>query len=94
MGQEYRKSPRRSVHQPAVMVGRDGSILGACTMSNVSAGGARLEPRNAVTVPDSFTLLLSPTGSLRRQCKVVWRSETAIGVRFLSSGAVRRVDVR
>jgi hypothetical protein len=36
-------------------------------------------------VPDKFTLLMSRDGKVRRQCQVVRRSETGIGVQFVFS---------
>jgi hypothetical protein len=33
-------------------------------------------------LPDRFTLLLSGNGSPRRNCRVVWRQPTQIGVDF------------
>lgn len=92
MGVELRKTPRRFVQQPAMMVNDDGSILGACTMLNVSATGALLKPKAPTPVPNEFILVLSRNGGLRRRCMVAWRSESAIGIRFLFDGTTRRVQ--
>jgi hypothetical protein len=85
MGIENRKDLRRFVRQPAMMVNRDGSILGSCTMLDVSASGAKLQPRAPVEVPDDFILVLSKNGHVLRQCRLVWRSEAAIGVQFVAA---------
>lgn len=53
-------------------------------MIDVSATGAKLLSKVSSAVPQEFHLILSRDGRLRRQCQVVWRSETAIGVRFTS----------
>jgi hypothetical protein len=84
MRPEIRKSIRRTVRQGARMVQTDGSPLGICLMSDVSATGACLKVETSVTLPDQFILLLSHNGELRRQCSVAWRSDNAVGVRFLA----------
>jgi hypothetical protein len=84
MRPEYRKSTRRSVRNGARMAGSDGSTLGKCVILDLSGTGARLETNASKALPDEFILLLSHDGRLHRQCSVAWRSETAIGVRFLA----------
>ena len=83
MAVENRKHARRSVCQPAIMVKRDGSILGKCLMLDVSASGAKLKRAASGLVPPQFVLILSRDGRLRRQCLVVWQSGVTMGVRFL-----------
>ena len=83
MRPEYRKSTRRSVRNGARMAGSDGAALGKCLILDLSGTGARLETNASKALPDEFILLLSHDGRLHRQCEVAWRSETAIGVRFL-----------
>jgi len=83
MRPEYRKSPRRSVRNGARMAGPDGSALGKCLILDLSGTGARLETNAPKALPAEFILLLSHDGRLHRKCSVAWRSETAIGVRFL-----------
>ena len=65
------------------MVGIDGSPLGACLVVDISAAGARLVVQTSERLPDQFTVVLSRSGQLRRSCSVVWRSERAMGVKFL-----------
>lgn len=89
MGLEQRKNTRRFVRQGARMVRADGSALGECLMVDVSATGARLKVDTPGTLPDDFTLLLSRDGQLRRNCSVAWRSETAIGVRFVRDTPIK-----
>ena len=82
MGIENRKSRRRFVAQPAIILNGDGTILGSCTMLDVSASGAKLQLKPPTEVPGDFILILSKNGQVRRRCKVAWQSEAAIGVRF------------
>lgn len=83
MGAELRKSARRRVSQPAMMVRPDGSMIGPCLLLDISAGGARLKLDGDFTAPPEFTLLLSKFNSaMRRYCTIAWEHEKQIGVRF------------
>jgi hypothetical protein len=80
---ELRDSRRRMTQHPAILINRDGSILCLCMMKDVSASGAKLELMTPCEVPDEFTLRLSKYGNVHRDCKISWRAETVIGVRFV-----------
>lgn len=82
MGSEKREALRRFVRQGARLVGVDGSALGACTMLDVSADGARLKLKASDALPEQFVLLLSRDGRLRRPCTVAWQLENTVGVGF------------
>ncbi|MGB7252204.1 MAG: PilZ domain-containing protein [Xanthobacteraceae bacterium] len=82
MRPEFRKKKRRYISHGARIALADGSLLENCRIIDISGTGARLEIKNLEGVPDQFVLLLSYDGRLRRQCSVVWRSETAIGIEF------------
>ena len=71
------------------MLGLDGSALGACVLTDLSAGGARLLVKPPANVPNRFILVLSWDGELKRECFVAWRSSNAIGVRFQSRPSAR-----
>ncbi len=83
MRPEFRKKKRRYISHGARIVLANGSLLENCRIIDISGTGARLEIKNLEAVPDQFVLLLSYDGRLRRQCSVVWRSETAIGIEFI-----------
>lgn len=85
-GRELRRSPRHYVRQGARLVGADGASLGACMMHDISAKGACLSHKTPRTLPDDFFLLLSHNGRLFRRCCVMWRSDDAVGVQFVSDG--------
>jgi PilZ domain-containing protein len=85
MGHERRKSRRRAVQQPAILVGEDGVILGKCLLLDVSESGAKLKRSAQIaTLPAHFILVLSRDGQLRRYCQVAWQSGATIGVRFVA----------
>jgi hypothetical protein len=66
---------------------RDGEEPRPCQILDISSGGARLSVfSDPKTVPEMLVLLLSPTAAVRRACKVVWRSQSGIGVQFLKPG--------
>lgn len=83
MARENRKSPRREIYQFAVVHGGDGQPLRPCFVRNVSATGANIGMDSSTSgIPDEFVLILTRAGDVRRRCRIVWRSEKALGVRF------------
>src|SRR6266705_2532978 len=83
-----RKSPRVAVNIPALLMAEDKSLLGRCTMLDVSDGGARLQVERPAELPATLILVLSKGARTIRHCAVRWRSDTEIGVEFLK-GPVR-----
>jgi hypothetical protein len=57
-----------------------GSEVIDCAILDVSDRGARLELSTTKELPSDFVLKL--TEGDRRECKVVWRNETRVGVEF------------
>jgi PilZ domain len=58
----------------------DGSSID-CVVRNLSKAGAALEVALPVGIPRDFTLIQNAERS-EKQCTVVWRSKTRIGVAF------------
>ena len=79
---EMRKKPRRPFHYNAQVWTDQTEPLLPCLISNVSESGARIAFEGGVETPDHFVLLLTATGRTRRQCEVVWRNGTTVGVKF------------
>ena len=52
-----------------------------CTLRNVSKIGAALEVASPVGIPDRFTLVV-PREGLQIACRVIYRKERRIGVKF------------
>ncbi len=52
-----------------------------CVIRNLSDAGALLEFSGSLAVPDTFFLIIKPE-LVNRACKVAWRAERRIGVRF------------
>jgi len=74
---ELRRSPRFEVHYPAHLITGGSSPLVRCTISDISAEGARLTLGTDGGLPDEMTLLF------RRRCRVVHRMDGQIGVEFV-----------
>ena len=89
---DRRSSPRQALGRDVVVCSEDGKPIGACHLCDVSASGARLTvtPRVLAKLPDQFILVLAKQAKVHRRCRVVWRSEDAVGVRFSSRGVRSR----
>lgn len=81
MQKEQRKSRRRQVRYTAWLALAPGELHG-CALSDVSNTGARIDVEDSDKLPNAFELWLAGNGSARRQCRVVWRKPTQVGVRF------------
>ncbi len=60
----------------------DGGAPRACILRDVSATGARIQVMTAAELPVEFVLALSAQGRPRRKCRVIWRNDKEVGVRF------------
>ncbi|WP_314960468.1 PilZ domain-containing protein [Bradyrhizobium cosmicum] len=54
----------------------------ACTVRNMSAGGAAIDIDSPVALPQSFTLSIARDNFVRN-CRPVWRSDRRIGLAFV-----------
>ena len=52
-----------------------------CVVRSVSDSGASLEIESPVGIPDAFAILISGE-SVPRDCRVAWRKQRRIGVKF------------
>lgn len=84
---DKRRAKRRPLCLAATLVAEPSHIL-ACTVHDVSETGARIETGRPDAVPDRFTLLLTPNGFPRRDCRVVWRRDGFLGVTFVPRAAM------
>jgi hypothetical protein len=83
MSRVQRKDARKPTNAHAYLYSVDGWPLGECEMKDVSSSGARLAHEIADEIPETFMLSLSRNGSVRRRCKVAWKKDNEIGVRFV-----------
>ncbi|MBR1090820.1 PilZ domain-containing protein [Bradyrhizobium manausense] len=79
MEDDNRSAARHKVLKAATISFGGGAI--SCTVRNLSDSGASLEVASPIGIPDSVVLELEGGG---RRCRVVWRKEMRIGVRFVN----------
>lgn len=78
---ERRRSRRRRSLLGARIIFRDGYCSMGCLVLDISEQGALLQPDDIFLCPKAF--LLEPRLGPARQCELVWRKGSKVGVRFL-----------
>ena len=89
---ERRKHPRQRVITTAWLRVADDPLPSVCVIWDLSEGGARLASPRPEAVPDEFMLALNRDDKNGATCRVVWRSNEQIGLKFLA-GSNRILDV-
>lgn len=77
---ERRKTPRESTLKPGSVSFGVAAIVD-CTVLNISTAGACLEFGFRPVLPKTFSVVIKPE-YMRRACRVVWQSESRVGVEF------------
>jgi hypothetical protein len=75
-----RKNFRVEWNLPATIYDAGRHLERSCVLVDLSNGGAKIAGIRAHTIPDEFRLR-TPLGD-RRSCRVLWRTEDALGVQF------------
>jgi hypothetical protein len=84
MTRDNRKQPRRPEDHHVCLVGRR-KTYGTAKIIDLSASGARLAlTGDSHSLPDKFTMVLSYAPKITRECAVVWKRGSALGVTFSS----------
>ena len=79
---EERGAPRERTFLPArISFGENGLLSTQCTVTQLSASGARLNVPASTTLPDRFELSV-PQRSLATRVRLVWRKGNLAGVEF------------
>ena len=84
-GTDHRKTPRQQFHYRASILLKDDPAPRTCSLADISATGAKVTLDTFEQLPEQFVLLLTPSGSARRLCRVVWQTELVAGVRFANA---------
>ena len=79
MSPERRDSTRRQSYQPAFLYTTAGTALGKCIVKDISEQGAKIIYSGTEELADEFLLTL---GMNRQHCRVMWRRQKEVGVRF------------
>lgn len=82
LGWGRRKSLRRHFGYPGQMHFGGDAPASACVIVDMSDTGAQLQVAAEAQIPYEFWLLIGGNAHVRRQCRVVWRSGSRIGVQF------------
>jgi hypothetical protein len=77
---ERRAFPRRRIAVPALIEYGRGEYF-PCQVIDLAPNSARIESKDLV-LPDRFVLLLKFGHTVRRDCRVVWRSGHVAGLHF------------
>lgn len=77
MDERREKSRQRVLKSGTIEFG--GGVID-CTVRNFSPAGAALDVSTPVGIPEHFTLIVSDGKHL--SCRIVWRKEKRIGVKF------------
>ncbi|WP_244068657.1 PilZ domain-containing protein [Bradyrhizobium sp. Ce-3] len=75
---ELRAAQRRRMLKAGTISFGGGAI--DCTVRNLSMSGAALDVTSPIGIPDRFTLVMGPDTQL--PCRIVWRKENRVGIRF------------
>jgi PilZ domain len=88
---DRRRSPRQALGRDVLVCSEDGKPIGTCHLCDVSATGARLSlaPRVLAQLPEEFILVLAKRAKVHRHCRIVWRGQDEVGVRFSARAGVR-----
>ncbi|WP_369722700.1 MULTISPECIES: PilZ domain-containing protein [unclassified Bradyrhizobium] len=77
---EKRAAQRYRVFKGGRITFQGGGI--ACTVRNMSAGGAAVDLDGLAILPQSFTLSISRDNFVRN-CRTIWRSDKRLGLTFV-----------
>jgi len=80
MRRDRRKSFRVEWNSPATIYDVEQHLERPCIVSDFSNGGAKISGVRSRTIPDKFMLRFTQGSGLA--CRVVWRTDDALGVEF------------
>jgi hypothetical protein len=66
-----------------------GRTICSCIVSNFSNGGANISQVQTALIPDFFILYVLGFDK-PRQCRVMWRADEELGVRFTDTPGIRQ----
>jgi hypothetical protein len=88
---ESRTVARKRALLGAKVVSRDGIYSCDCSIRDRSVSGARINISNSVTIASPF-FLIDHTSQVMFEAKIVWRSVSQAGVKFLDQHPLNNVE--
>src|SRR3712207_3289196 len=88
-----RRTRRFRTHHPAKIV-LDSEAMIACTVKDISAGGARIAVNPQMELPETFELFIAAHDLQVRQVRVCWREGDFTGVSFRAEEDLEAPTVR
>jgi hypothetical protein len=70
------------VNWRALLVRADEKPSRECKLLDISETGARIALQDTSDLPELFTIEFTASGTPKRRCRLVWKSDTDIGVAF------------
>lgn len=80
MDERRRMQRTRTLKSARIVFNHSASVID-CTVRNLTNIGACLHVTNSLGVPDRFELMFDSM-HVRRPCRVIWRTDTKLGVSF------------
>lgn len=78
---ERRNVARTRILRNAEIILNDRGTLLHCTLLDLNQGGARLSLGSTYRISEAFELTFD-NARTRRKCRVMWRTETQLGITF------------
>lgn len=88
MSKDRRRHTRHDVNYACWVAPADGTDLFEGKVINISEGGAKVACSSHPDA-DTIDLYMTRDGKVGRRCKVVWRSEDAVGLMFVAKATLR-----
>jgi hypothetical protein len=80
MSEQRKDSRHRTLKTGRIVFNQRRSVVD-CTVRNLSSTGACLDVPSTVGIPEAFELIIG-SDDMARSCRIAWRTERRIGVRF------------
>jgi hypothetical protein len=79
---ERRDDIRFDISKPAKIIAADRVAPILCMAKNISGLGGCLELSSAAELPETFQLIPDDGNPLGYSCRMIWRRENRIGIKF------------
>ena len=88
--EDRRNAPRHECDVAAIISDRDGQVLAACRIKDISDTGARIKLNAPIELPAEF-IIVDSDGSIRCICETRWRIDNQMGLQFRKTFSAEQV---